>query len=71
MTKKEEYKSFMNFMLILYDFFHRTVDLFMQYSAYLKSFYMPSTVLGYKIQRARDTVVFFRECSPLTGEKNM
>lgn len=35
MTKKEEYKSFMNFMLILYDFFHRTVDLFMQYSAYL------------------------------------
>lgn len=35
MTKKEEYKSFMNFMLILDDFFHRTVDLFMQYSPYL------------------------------------
>lgn len=43
----------------------------MQYSAYLKSFYMPSTVLGYKVQRGRDTIVFFRERSPLTGEKNM
>lgn len=35
MTKKEEYKSFMNFMLILYDFYHRTIDLLVQYSAYL------------------------------------
>lgn len=28
MTEKEEYKSFMNFVLILYDFFYRIADLF-------------------------------------------